>query len=59
VSIFAFDVKSASESQVQTAKGAVKRLKTLRHPNILTFLDAVEVMTNVFNLTFFFFSKLQ
>lgn len=42
VSIFTFDVKAASESQVQTAKGAVKRLKTLRHPNILTFLDAVE-----------------
>ncbi|KAK7104395.1 N-terminal kinase-like protein [Littorina saxatilis] len=42
VSVFVFDVKSASESQVQTAKGAVKRLKTLRHPNILTFLDAVE-----------------
>lgn len=42
VSVFAFDVKSASESQVQTAKGAVKRLKTLRHPNILTFSDGVE-----------------
>ncbi|CAH1793037.1 unnamed protein product [Owenia fusiformis] len=42
VSIFAFDVKGASESQVQVAKGAFKRIKTLRHPNILTFLDGIE-----------------
>lgn len=34
--------------QVQTAKGAVKRLKTLRHPNILTFLDDVEVSSWVY-----------
>ncbi|XP_067680899.1 N-terminal kinase-like protein [Haliotis asinina] len=42
VSVFAFDVKSASESQVQVAKGAFKRIKTLRHPNFLTFLDGIE-----------------
>ncbi|KAK7504801.1 hypothetical protein BaRGS_00003829 [Batillaria attramentaria] len=42
VSVFAFDVKAASELQVQTAKAAAKRLRTLRHPNILTFLDSVE-----------------
>ncbi|GFR57907.1 N-terminal kinase-like protein [Elysia marginata] len=42
VSIFAFDVKSASETQIQTAKSSLKRIKTLRHPNILTFLDGVE-----------------
>ncbi|XP_033736298.1 N-terminal kinase-like protein isoform X2 [Pecten maximus] len=42
VSIFAFDVKGSSESQVQLAKGALKRIKTLRHPNILTFLDGIE-----------------
>ncbi|GFO35644.1 N-terminal kinase-like protein [Plakobranchus ocellatus] len=42
VSIFAFDIKSASETQIQTAKSSLKRLKTLRHPNILTFLDGVE-----------------
>lgn len=42
VTIFAFDVKSSSESQVQVAKGAFKRIKTLRHPNIVSFLDGVE-----------------
>jgi hypothetical protein len=29
--------------QVQVAKGAFKRIKTLRHPNIVCFLDGVEV----------------
>ncbi|KAK3092649.1 hypothetical protein FSP39_005381 [Pinctada imbricata] len=42
VTVFAFDVKSSSESQVQVAKGAFKRIKTLRHPNFVTFLDGVE-----------------
>ncbi|XP_048733634.2 N-terminal kinase-like protein isoform X2 [Ostrea edulis] len=42
VTIFAFDVKTSSESQVQVAKGAFKRIKTLRHPNIVCFLDGVE-----------------
>ena len=30
--------------KVQTAKVALRRLKTLRHPNILRFIDALEVM---------------
>ncbi|XP_041352355.1 N-terminal kinase-like protein [Gigantopelta aegis] len=42
VSVFMFDVKAASESQLQIAKAAFKRIKTLRHPNILTFLDGVQ-----------------
>lgn len=29
--------------KVQTAKLALRRLKTLRHPNILRFIDALEV----------------
>ncbi|CAL1534610.1 unnamed protein product [Lymnaea stagnalis] len=42
VSIFAFDVKGSSDVLIQTAKTSLKRLKTLRHPNILTFLDGIE-----------------
>ncbi|KAK3778636.1 hypothetical protein RRG08_016613 [Elysia crispata] len=42
VSIFEFDIKNASETQIQTAKSSLKRIKTLRHPNILTFLDGIE-----------------
>lgn len=42
VSIFVFDIRNRSESQFDTAKSAVKRLKTLRHPSILTYLDSFE-----------------
>ena len=30
-------------SKIQTAKLALRRLKTLRHPNILRYIDALEV----------------
>ncbi|PNF36414.1 hypothetical protein B7P43_G15898 [Cryptotermes secundus] len=42
VSVFVFDVKNGSETQLDVAKAAVKRLKTLRHPSILTYLDSLE-----------------
>lgn len=42
VSIFVYDIKSGSEAQLDIAKAAVKRLKTLRHPSILTYLDSLE-----------------
>jgi len=43
VSVFVFDIKSGSETQFDVAKTAIKRLKTLRHPSILTYLDSLEV----------------
>lgn len=39
VSIFAFDVAANSDAVHQVAQASVKRLKTLRHPNVLTFID--------------------
>lgn len=42
VSVFAFDIKNSSETQLEIAKASVKRLKTLRHPSILTYIDSVE-----------------
>lgn len=30
-------------SKVQTAKLALRRLKTLRHPNVVRYIDALEV----------------
>ncbi|GJQ78354.1 hypothetical protein Trydic_g22181 [Trypoxylus dichotomus] len=42
VSVFVFETKNSTEAQVDIAKTAVKRLKTLRHPSILTFLDSFE-----------------
>lgn len=43
MSIFVFDIKNGSETQFDVGKTAVKRLKTLRHPSILTYLDSFEV----------------
>ncbi|XP_069750360.1 N-terminal kinase-like protein isoform X2 [Narcine bancroftii] len=42
VSVFTYEVKPNSEDQTQVAKAAFKRLKTLRHPNILSFVDGLE-----------------
>ncbi|XP_070930393.1 N-terminal kinase-like protein isoform X14 [Macaca nemestrina] len=42
VSIFVYDVKPGAEEQTQVAKAAFKRLKTLRHPNILAYIDGLE-----------------
>lgn len=42
VSIFVHDVKTSSEDKIQTAKLALRRLKTLRHPNILRYIDGLE-----------------
>ena len=43
VSVFVFDVKNGGEQQLDIARSAVKRLKTLRHPSILAYLDSLEV----------------
>uniref|UniRef100_A0A6I8PGC6 N-terminal kinase-like protein n=1 Tax=Ornithorhynchus anatinus TaxID=9258 RepID=A0A6I8PGC6_ORNAN len=42
VSVFVYDVKPGAEEQTLVAKAAFKRLKTLRHPNILAYIDGLE-----------------
>ncbi|XP_067328646.1 N-terminal kinase-like protein [Anolis sagrei] len=42
VSLFIHDVKPNAEEQTQLAKAAFKHLKTLRHPNILSYIDGLE-----------------
>lgn len=42
VSVFVYEIKSGSEAKLELAKAMVKRLKTLRHPSILQFLDSLE-----------------
>ncbi|XP_044304747.1 N-terminal kinase-like protein isoform X2 [Varanus komodoensis] len=42
VSLFVHDVKPNSEDQTQLAKAAFKHLRTLRHPNILSYIDGLE-----------------
>ncbi|XP_067939305.1 N-terminal kinase-like protein [Watersipora subatra] len=41
-SIFVFELKNASEAQAQVAKASFKRMKTLRHPNLVTYVDGLE-----------------
>ncbi|XP_048507584.1 N-terminal kinase-like protein [Athalia rosae] len=42
VSVFVFELKTNGEAQAEIVRAAVKRLKTLRHPSILTYLDSLE-----------------
>ncbi|XP_027040753.1 N-terminal kinase-like protein isoform X3 [Pocillopora damicornis] len=51
VSVFIHDVKSSSEDKVQTAKLALRRLKTLRHPNIVRYIDGLESDTVIYLVT--------
>lgn len=44
VSVFVFEVKNGGEHFLDIARTAVKRLKTLRHPSILAYLDSLEVL---------------
>ncbi|XP_014480227.1 PREDICTED: N-terminal kinase-like protein [Dinoponera quadriceps] len=51
VSVFVFDVKNGGEPQLDIARSAVKRLKTLRHPSILAYLDSLETDKMVYLAT--------
>ncbi|XP_065214218.1 N-terminal kinase-like protein [Planococcus citri] len=42
VSIFLFNCHGSTENQLSMAKNSVKRLKTLRHPSILQYIDSHE-----------------
>jgi hypothetical protein len=37
-------VKPTGENYIEKAKIAAKKLKTLRHPSILTYVDSLEVI---------------
>ncbi|XP_041704694.1 N-terminal kinase-like protein isoform X4 [Coregonus clupeaformis] len=45
VSVFVYEVSTGTEEQTQLAKAAFKRMKTLRHPNILAYVDGLESVT--------------
>jgi SCY1-like protein 1 len=42
VSIFAYELKSGSEATLELARSSLKRIKTLRHPSVLQYLDSFE-----------------
>lgn len=47
MSVFVYEVAQGTEQQTQLAKAAFKRMKTLRHPNILAYVDGLEVCLSV------------
>lgn len=51
VSVFVFEAKVGSEGLLDTAKASVKRLKTLRHPNILQYVDSLETDKVIYLVT--------
>lgn len=42
VTVFVYDIKNGSDMKLEIAKSSMKRLKTLRHPSILLYLDSAE-----------------
>lgn len=42
VSIFTYEIRTGSEAQFELAKSSLKRIKTLRHPSVLQYLDSFE-----------------
>lgn len=51
VSLFVYEVSQGTEEQTQLAKAAFKRTKTLRHPNILSYVDGLETEKSLYIVT--------
>ncbi|KAK0138971.1 N-terminal kinase-like protein [Merluccius polli] len=51
VSVFVYEVSQGTEQQTQLAKAAFKRMKTLRHPNILAYVDGLETEKSLYLVT--------
>ncbi|XP_038072147.1 N-terminal kinase-like protein [Patiria miniata] len=51
VSIFVLDAKNSSSAAIERGKTAHKRLKTIRHPNFLQYLDGLETDTIIYAVT--------
>ncbi|KAM8939794.1 N-terminal kinase-like protein isoform 2-T2 [Pelodytes ibericus] len=51
VSVFTYEIQPGSEEQTQAAKTALKRIKTLRHPNILSYVDGLETDKCIYVVT--------
>lgn len=51
VSVFVYEVSQGTEQQSQLAKAAFKRMKTLRHPNILAYVDGLETEKSLYLVT--------
>ncbi|GAV00815.1 hypothetical protein RvY_11611 [Ramazzottius varieornatus] len=50
-SVFVYDTQKQGDSWLNAAKASMKRLKTMRHPNILTYVDGLETDKLVYMVT--------
>lgn len=50
VSVFVFDVQK-QPALADVARNTLKRLKTLRHPSLVTYLDGLELPTTFYMVT--------
>ena len=55
VSVFNYDPKTGSDVTTEVAKNCLKRIKTLRHPNIVTYIGKLLA----FILFFYFMNRLS
>lgn len=52
ISVFVFDASQPNRrTYLSLAKNALRKLRTVRHPDVLKFLDAVETETTVYIMT--------
>lgn len=51
VSVFTFDKRVGNADQLHLARNALQRIKTLRHPNIIKYIDSVDLPTHLHILT--------
>ncbi|XP_014213325.1 N-terminal kinase-like protein [Copidosoma floridanum] len=51
VSVFVFQAKNGNDYKLDIARAAVKRLKTLRHPSILAYLNSLETDKTIYLAT--------
>ncbi|TSK28110.1 N-terminal kinase-like protein [Bagarius yarrelli] len=51
VSVFLYEMAQGTEDQTQLAKAAFKRMKTLRHPNVLAYVDGLETEKSLYLVT--------
>jgi len=52
VSVFVFDASQGNKrSQLPLAKNALRKLRTIRHPDVLKFVDVVETETTIHIVT--------
>ncbi|KAI5818373.1 kinase family protein-like protein, partial [Pyronema omphalodes] len=50
-SIFSFEVNDASRSKLMLARNALRKMRTLRHPDVVKVLDSVETETYIYIAT--------